>query len=86
MIGKKLRIAKRPLENDDPKKPREAYFQHVDFIIKKASELGLYIGLLPTWVDKVYKQQWGSGPEIFNNEMQGFMVSGLETGIKTRRI
>ena len=24
-----------PLENDDPTKPREAYFQHVDFIIKK---------------------------------------------------
>ena len=24
-----------PLENDDPTKPREAYFQHVDFIIRK---------------------------------------------------
>ena len=28
-----------PLENDDPTKPREAYFQHVDFIIRKAAEL-----------------------------------------------
>ena len=42
-----------PLENDDPAKPREAYFQHVDFIIQKAEQLGLYIGLLPTWGDKV---------------------------------
>ena len=55
-----------PLENDDPAKPREAYFQHVDFIINKAAELGLYIGLLPTWGDKVFKDRWGMGPEIFN--------------------
>src|SRR3954451_857211 len=42
-----------PLENDDPTRPREAYFQHVDYIINKAAELGLYIGLLPTWGDKI---------------------------------
>jgi hypothetical protein len=57
-----------PLENDDPTKPREAYFQHVDFIINKAAELGLYIGLLPTWGDKVFKDRWGVGPEIFTPE------------------
>lgn len=55
-----------PLENDDPTKPREAYFQHVDYIINKASELGLYIALLPTWGDKIFKDRWGAGPEIFN--------------------
>lgn len=55
-----------PLENDDPAKPREAYFQHVDYIINKAEELGLYIALLPTWGDKVFKDRWGAGPEIFN--------------------
>ena len=57
-----------PLENDDPTKPREAYFQHVDYIIRKAEQLGLYIGLLPTWGDKVFKDRWGVGPEIFNAE------------------
>lgn len=57
-----------PLENDDPEKPREAYFQHVDFIIRTADALGLYIGLLPTWGDKVFKNRWGKGPEIFNVE------------------
>lgn len=57
-----------PLENDDPAKPGEAYFQHVDFIIRKAAELGLYIGLLPTWGDKVFKDRWGTGPEIFNSD------------------
>lgn len=55
-----------PLGKDDPTKPREAYFQHVDYIINKAAELGLYIALLPTWGDKLYKDQWGVGPEIFN--------------------
>lgn len=54
-----------PLENDDPTKPREAYFQHVDYIIDKANQFGLYIGLLPTWGDKVFKDRWGKGPEIF---------------------
>ena len=57
-----------PLENDDPTKPRDTYFQHVDFIIKKAEQLGLHIGLLPTWGDKVFKSTWGKGPEIFNPE------------------
>ena len=55
-----------PLENDDLTKPREAYFQHVDFIVRKAAELNLYIGMLPTWGDKVFKDRWGLGPEIFN--------------------
>lgn len=56
----------RPLINFDPTKPNEAYYKHVDFIIDKAAELGLTIGLLPTWGDKVFKDRWGAGPEIFN--------------------
>jgi Protein of unknown function (DUF4038)/Putative collagen-binding domain of a collagenase len=55
-----------PLDNMDPTRPREAYFQHVDWIIDKAAELGLYIALLPTWGDKLYKDSWGTGPEVFN--------------------
>jgi hypothetical protein len=57
-----------PLEGNDPAKPREAYFQHVDFIIDKAGELGLHIALLPTWGDKLFRNRWGIGPEIFNTE------------------
>ncbi|WP_336513908.1 glycoside hydrolase family 140 protein [Pollutibacter soli] len=56
----------KPLEDADPTKPREAYFKHVDYIIDKAASLGLYIGLLPTWGDKVFKDRWGAGPEVFN--------------------
>ena len=57
-----------PLENNDPTKPREAYFKHVDYIIDRAAELGLYIALLPTWGDKLSKERWGEGPEVFNAE------------------
>ena len=55
-----------PLENDDPARPREAYFRHVDYIIDQAAKEGLYIALLPTWGDKLYKATWGMGPEVFN--------------------
>ncbi len=54
-----------PLRNNDPTQPNEAYFQHVDYVIDKAAQYGLYIGLLPTWGDKVFKDRWGKGPEIF---------------------
>jgi hypothetical protein len=55
-----------PLINNDPAKPNGKYFEHVDYIIKKADELGIYIALLPTWGDKLFKNSWGVGPEIFN--------------------
>ena len=60
-----------PLINEDPAKPNEAYFQHVDYVIKQAADLGLYIALLPTWGDKVFKDTWGAGPEIFNADNAG---------------
>jgi Protein of unknown function (DUF4038)/Putative collagen-binding domain of a collagenase len=55
-----------PLENMDPTRPREAYFEHVDWVLNKAAAYGLYVALLPTWGDKLYKDSWGVGPEIFN--------------------
>ena len=44
-----------------------SYFDHVEFIVSKAEELGLYIGMLPTWGDK-WNRIWGDGPEIFTPE------------------
>lgn len=55
-----------PLIGDDPAKPNEYYFRHVDDVIKLAAKKGLYIGLLPTWGDKVHKGLWGIGPAIFD--------------------
>ncbi len=53
-----------PLIDNDPLKPNEAYFQHVDWIVARANALGLYVGFLPTWGDK-WNKKWGAGPEIF---------------------
>lgn len=57
----------RPLLDNDPTRPNEAYFAHVDWIVRKANSLGLYVGLLPTWGDK-WNKKWGVGPEIFTPE------------------
>ncbi len=57
-----------PFIDLDPTKPNEAYFEHVDFIVNKAAELGLFIGMLPTWGDKVFSEYPGSGPVVFNKE------------------
>lgn len=54
----------RPLVDHDPLKPNEAYFIHVDWIVKRANALGIYVGMLPTWGDK-WNKKWGAGPEIF---------------------
>ena len=58
----------KPLQQNDPLKPNDAYFEHIDHIIKKADSLKLHIALLPTWGDKVFKNSWGIGPEVFNIE------------------
>ena len=47
--------------------PNERYFHHVDRAIEMADSLGLVIGLLPTWGDKI-NQAWGVGPVIFTDE------------------
>jgi Protein of unknown function (DUF4038) len=61
----------RPLVDNDPTKPdmndgaANDYWDHVDYIVKKAESLGLYIGFLPTWGDK-WNRGRGAGPEVFN--------------------
>lgn len=55
------------LRNNDPLQPNEAYFAHIDWVLARAAEHGLYVGLLPTWGDK-WNKKWGKGPEIFTPE------------------
>lgn len=56
-----------PLIDNNPEKINEAYFQHVDWVIKKAGEKGMFVGLLPTWGDK-WNKKWGVGPVVFTPE------------------
>lgn len=57
-------LGEKPLINNDPSQPNEAYFKHVDYIVSQANDLGMFIGMLPTWGDK-FNKKWGVGPEIF---------------------
>ena len=57
----------RPLLNNNPTTPNVKYFDHVDYIVDRAAELGLFIGMLPTWGDK-WNKQWGAGPVVFNSK------------------
>lgn len=57
----------KPLIENDPERPNEAYFRHIDWVIEEAARRDIYIALLPTWGDKVVKM-WGIGPEIFNEQ------------------
>jgi hypothetical protein len=68
-----------PLNNEDPtnlmvtpgNNPDNAYeydyWDHVDYAIDKIAEKGMYVGLLPTWGDKV-AHMWGEGPIIFDEK------------------
>jgi hypothetical protein len=68
-----------PLRGEDPAQlastpgsdPSDAeaydYWDHVDFVIREAAKRGLYIGLLPTWGDKV-AHMWGQGPIVFDEQ------------------
>jgi Protein of unknown function (DUF4038)/Putative collagen-binding domain of a collagenase len=53
-----------PLLDNDPTRPNESYFAHVDWVVARANALGMYVGLLPTWGDK-WNRKWGVGPEVF---------------------
>ncbi len=55
----------KPFIDNNPLKPNEAYFKHVDWVIDKAAALGIYMAVLPTWGDK-WNKKWGKGPVIFD--------------------
>lgn len=74
-----------PLENNDPTKPRDAYFQHVDWVVNKAESMGLYTAMLPTWGDK-WNKKWGKGPEIFTPENAAVYCEWLARRYKDKPI
>jgi hypothetical protein len=56
-----------PLYDEDPTRPNDAYFRHVDAIVARANELGLIMGLLPTWGAYWRESGWNAHP-IFTPE------------------
>lgn len=74
-----------PFQDLDPTKPNDAYFKHVDFIVDKAAEIGLNIGFLPTWGDKMHASTWGKGPEVFNTSNAKIYGKWLGERYKNRK-
>ncbi len=65
-IRKPNRYGQVPLINQDPTQPNSQYFNLIDSTIHLAAKHQMFIGLLPTWGDKVTKL-WGAGPVIFDS-------------------
>jgi hypothetical protein len=61
------RYGEAALPEGDPLRPNPRFFAHVDWVVRRAGELGLVMALLPTWGDK-WNKGWGIGPEIFTPE------------------
>jgi len=74
-----------PLINDDPTRPNEEYWKHVDYIVDMANRLGMFIGLLPTWGDK-WNKKWGVGPEIFTPQNARVYGEWIGNRYRTRKI
>ncbi len=55
-----------PLKNLNPATPNSKYFTVIDSTIHMARQRNLFVGLLPTWGDKVTKL-WGEGPVVFDS-------------------
>jgi len=65
-LRKPNRYGEVPLNNLDPAKPNAKYFSIIDSTIRLAKARNMFIGLLPTWGDKVAKM-WGEGPVVFDS-------------------
>lgn len=74
-----------PLVDNDPTKPNAAYFEHVDYVIDKADSLNMYVALLPTWGDKLFKNSWGTGPEVFHKNNARIFGKWIGSRYKNRK-
>jgi hypothetical protein len=64
-LKKPNQYGQEPFVDLDPTKPNEKYFELIDYTVKLALQKNMFMGLLPTWGDKVMLA-WGEGPVIFN--------------------
>ncbi|WP_295715392.1 DUF4038 domain-containing protein [Mucilaginibacter sp.] len=52
--------------------------------INRAEKYHLNIAVLPTWGDKLYKNTWGAGPEVFNDNNAAIFAAWLARRYKSR--
>lgn len=73
-----------PLIDQNPSQPNEAYFKHVDKIIDFAEQLGLAIGLLPTWGS--YWSETNGNDKVFDSESASDFAKFLAERYRDKRI
>ena len=56
----------RPFVDDDPTKPNEGFFRHIDKVIDYIDRKGMYTALLPTWGEYVGPLNNKPGPVLFD--------------------
>lgn len=61
-----------PLINNDPAQPNEAFFKNIDFIVDRAEELGMFMGLVTTYGEHVRRDE--SKSEVFRNNESVFTL------------
>jgi hypothetical protein len=52
----------------DPAKPNEAWFKHVDWVVNRANELGLVMGIVASKGDHIRQRQWPVNEAVFNRD------------------
>ncbi len=67
------RAGHQPLFDNDPARPNPAYFDHVDWVLAEARERGLFLGLLPTWGNKVVQGSWEKKNEVIFLEPSAYV-------------
>jgi hypothetical protein len=73
-----------PFQNLDPNRPNEAYFQHVDALVKMGASMGLYMAMLPTWGAWVGKENHPLFPSIQLFNAESAKAYGLFLGRRYR--
>jgi hypothetical protein len=61
--------SEKPLISIKPFKFNPEYIKHVRNVIEIAEKHKMYVAVLPTWGDKLFKDNWGEGPEIFDEAL-----------------
>jgi Protein of unknown function (DUF4038)/Putative collagen-binding domain of a collagenase len=56
----------RPFIGDNPAQPNPAYFAHIDYIIDKAAEKGIYVAFLPWWSNYPINETFFDTTTAFN--------------------
>jgi len=60
--------------NDTTKNEEYDYWDHAEYIIKKAADLGIFVGLLPCWGEYVIPRE---GRAIINTKMQAYTYGNI---------